>query len=165
MAKAEAVVSIGGDDASSLVVFKAKQPAELPKLFDVATELCASGCQVELAAESTGTYSDVLVYQARQRKFSVFQVSTKHVHDAKEKHDGVPSKHDAKDATLIRWLHAQGKSRPWPEVSRSAERRRWYRVARRRCTGTWPTRTGWRRCWRGTGRSCRRWRRRSGCFC
>jgi len=113
VAKSEAVVSIGGDDAESIVVFKVKQPAELPQLFEIATALQAAGYEVELAAESTGTYSDVLVYQARQRKLPVFRVSTKFVHDAKEIHDGVSSKHDAKDATLILWLHVQGKSRPW----------------------------------------------------
>jgi transposase len=113
VAKSEAVVSIGGDDGESIVVFKVKQPAELPQLFEIAMELRASGYDVELAAESTGTYSDVLVYQARQRELSVYRVSTKFVHDAKEIHDGVSSKHDAKDATLILWLHVQSKSRPW----------------------------------------------------
>jgi transposase len=113
VAKSEVVVSIGGDDAESIVVFKVKQPAELPLLLEIATELRTAGYEVELAAESTGTYSDVLVYQARQRKLPVFRVSTKFVHDAKEIHDGVSSKHDAKDATLILWLHVQGKSRPW----------------------------------------------------
>ena len=130
VAKSEAVVTIGGDDGESIVVFKVKQPAELPKLFEIATELRAAGYQVELAAESTGTYSDVLVYQARQRHFSVYQVSTKFVHDAKEILDGVPSKHDAKDATLILWLQVQGKSRPWPEQG-EAQRRAKAVVSRR----------------------------------
>jgi transposase len=115
VAKSEVVVAIGGDDAESIAVFKVKQPAEIPLLLEIATELRAAGYQVEFAAESTGTYSDVLVYQARQRELSVHRVSTKFVHDAKEIHDGVPSKHDAKDATLILWLHVQGKSRPWLE--------------------------------------------------
>src|SRR5262249_54546966 len=35
VAKSEVVVSIGGDDAESIVVFKVKQPAELPQLFEV----------------------------------------------------------------------------------------------------------------------------------
>ena len=122
VAKSEAVVSIGGDDGESLVVLKVKQPAELPQLFEIATELRAAGYEVELAAESTGTYSDVLVYQARQRELSVYRVSTKFVHDAKEIHDGVSSKHDAKDATLILWLHVQGKSRPWLQQDESQRR-------------------------------------------
>lgn len=130
VAKSEAVVSIGGDDAESIVVFKVKQPAELPKLFEVATELRVAGYRVEFAAESTGTYSDVLMYQARLRNFPVYQVSTKFVHDAKEIHDGVPSKHDAKDATLILWLQVQGKSRPWPEQG-EAQRRAKAVVSRR----------------------------------
>jgi len=124
VAKSEVVVSIGGDDATSVALFKAKQPAELPQLFALATEVRAAGFQVEFAAESTGTYSDVLVYQAQLRNVPVFQVSTKFVHDAKEIHDGVPSKHDAKDASLILWLHVQGKSRPWlarPESQRRAK--------------------------------------------
>lgn len=122
VAKSEVVVSIGGDDGKSIVVFKAKQPAELPLLFEVATELGASGYQVELAAESTGTYSDVLAYQTQQRKLPMYQVSTKFVHDAKELHDGVPSKHDAKDASLILWLHKEGKSRPWVALEESQRR-------------------------------------------
>lgn len=122
VAKSEAVVSIGGDDAESIVVFKVKQPAELPQLFEVATTLRDAGYEVEFVAESTGTYSDVLVYQARQRKFPVYRVSTKFVHDAKEIHDGVASKHDAKDATLILWLHIHGKTRPWLEQGESQRR-------------------------------------------
>jgi transposase len=130
VAKSEVVVSVGGDDGKSIVVFKAKQPAELPQLLDFATELQAGGYQVELAAESTGTYSDVLVNQARRRKLPVYRVSTKFVHDAKEIHDGVPSKHDAKDATLILWLHVQGKSRPWQQPE-EAQRRAKAVVSRR----------------------------------
>jgi transposase len=130
VAKSEAVVSIGGDDGESLVVFKVKQPAELPQLFEIATELRTAGYEVELAAESTGTYSDVLVYQARQRALSMHRVSTKFVHDAKEIHDGVASKHDAKDATLILWLHVQGKSRPW--LSQEDSQRRAKAVVSRR---------------------------------
>ena len=122
VAKSEVVVSIGGDDGEAIVVFKVKQPAELPQLLNLATELRASGYEVELAAESTGTYSDVLVYQARQRGLSVHRVSTKFVHDAKEIHDGVASKHDAKDATLILWLHVQGKSGPWLPQEESQRR-------------------------------------------
>lgn len=122
VAKSEAVVSIGGDDTESIVVFKVKQPAELPELLEIAMELRTAGYEVELAAESTGTYSDVLVYQARQRKLPVYRVSTKFVHDAKEIHDGVSSKHDAKDATLILWLHVQGKSRPWLQQEESQRR-------------------------------------------
>src|SRR4051812_32154708 len=82
VAKSEVVVALGGDDGEAIVVFKAKQPAELPQLFAIATELRTSGYQVEFAAESTGTYSDVLVDQARQRELSVHRVSAKYVHDA-----------------------------------------------------------------------------------
>jgi hypothetical protein len=71
VAKSEAVVAIGGDDGESIVVFKVEQPAELPHLFEIATALRTAASEVELAAESTGTYSDVLVYQARQRELSV----------------------------------------------------------------------------------------------
>jgi transposase len=122
VAKSEVVVALGGDDGESIVVFKAEQPAELPQLFAIATELRTAGYEVELVAESTGTYSDVLVYQAQRRELSVHRVSTKFVHDAKEIHDGVSSKHDAKDATLILWLHVQGKSRPWLQQEESQRR-------------------------------------------
>lgn len=122
VAKSEVVVALGGDDGKSIALFKAKQPAELPQLLAIATALQASGYQVELVSESTSTYGDVLLYQARLLKLSVHRVSTKFVHDAKEIHDGVPSKHDAKDATLILWLHATGKTRPWVEQEPSQRR-------------------------------------------
>jgi hypothetical protein len=75
----EVVVALGGDDGESIVVFKAEQPAELPQLFAIATELRTAGYEVELVAESTGTYSDVLVDQAQRRELSVHRVSTKFV--------------------------------------------------------------------------------------
>jgi hypothetical protein len=41
------VVAIGGDDGESIVVFKVKQPAELPHLLEIATALRTAGYEVE----------------------------------------------------------------------------------------------------------------------
>ena len=51
VAKSEVVVAVGGDDGESSVVFKVKQPSELPQLFEIATELGGAGYKVEFAAE------------------------------------------------------------------------------------------------------------------
>lgn len=72
--------------------------------------------QVVGVMEPTGTYGDALRYQLHVRGVPVHRVSTKHVHDAAELYDGVPSKHDAKDASVLTWLYVQGKSKPWTPV-------------------------------------------------
>jgi transposase len=75
--------------------------------------LAAAGRQLQVALEPTGTYGDALMHQCDVRGLPVFLVSPKRTHDAKEIFDGVPSQHDAKDATLIARLHAHGLSRRW----------------------------------------------------
>jgi transposase len=89
------------------------QPAETGTLLAVVAEVRAAGHPVEVVMEPTGTYGDALRYQLQAQGVSVFLVSAKHVHDAAEIFDGVPSKHDAKDAAVIAWLHAQGKTHLW----------------------------------------------------
>ena len=50
------------------------------------------------------------------RSIAVYRVSNKHVADAAEVFDGSPSKHDSKDASVIAWLHAHQRSKPWLEL-------------------------------------------------
>lgn len=78
-------------------------------------------CSVEVIMESTSTYGDAMRYQFRTAGFSVYQISTKRVCDAREVFDGVPSMHDAKAATLIAELHRKGLTETWQEKS-STER-------------------------------------------
>ena len=87
-------------------------------------QLIAEGRKVVAVMEPTGTYGDAIKYQLMRRGIDVYRVSTKHVHDLAEVYDRVPSKHDAKDACLIAWLHAQGRSSLWPELPESRRRMR-----------------------------------------
>jgi transposase len=84
-----------------------------------------AGKQLQMVLEPTGTYGDPLVAQFDRRGLPVFLVSPKRTHDAKEIFDGVPSKHDPKDATILARLHAQGLSRRWAPAD---ERRRTLRA-------------------------------------
>ena len=74
---------------------------------------------VNVALESTGRYGDILVAQLRQAQISVFGANTKRVHDAAEEYDGVPSKHDSKDAAIIADLQRRGKNNPLREQTAS----------------------------------------------
>lgn len=69
--------------------------------------------QVVVVLESTGTYGEPLRALAFERGWQVRLVSAKRVSDIREVYDGVPSLHDAKAATLIAKLHADGLSQPW----------------------------------------------------
>ena len=79
--------------------------------------LKAAGKQVQMVMEPSGTYGDALRHRCREHGCEVFMLNPKKTHDAKELFDGVPSQHDAKDATVIARLHAQKLSRPWEPPS------------------------------------------------
>jgi transposase len=100
-------------------------PAQAGAFFALLEELHKAGKELQMVLEPTGTYGDPLVEQFHQRNLPVFLVSPKRTHDAKEIFDGVPSKHDPKDATIIARLHAQGLSRRWAPAD---ERRRMLRA-------------------------------------
>lgn len=82
------------------------------------------GRGVVAVMEPTGTYGDAIRHQLLERGIEVHRVSTKHVHDIAELYDRVPSKHDAKDACMIAWLHARGRSSPWPALPENRRRMR-----------------------------------------
>jgi transposase len=91
-------------------------PQDTRRLVEVVSTL-ATVSQIEVALEPTGTYGDVVRALLRGLGLPVFRVSTKRSRDAAELYDGVPSQHDAKCAAIVGWLHNQGRSEPWPEVS------------------------------------------------
>ena len=68
---------------------------------------------ITVGLESTGTYGDALRYALHKAGFAVFRVSGKAVGDYEEIFDGVPSKHDGKDAAIIAELLAFGKATQW----------------------------------------------------
>jgi transposase len=57
--------------------------------------------RVEIALEPSGCYGDSLRWQLYTRKYEVYRVSGKAVHDYREVNDCVPSSHDAKARALI----------------------------------------------------------------
>lgn len=91
-------------------------PAQTNKFVSLLAEVQRTGRVVEVAMEPTGTYGDALRYRLGAASIAVFRVSNKHVHDASELFDGSPSKHDGKDAGVIGWLHAHGRSKRWEEL-------------------------------------------------
>jgi transposase len=88
-------------------------------MLDMLKEL---SCPVVAVMESTSTYGDAIRYQLRQLGFEVHQASAKRVHDAKEVHDGVPSLHDAKAASIIEEHYRLGYTKPWEELTDEARK-------------------------------------------
>ncbi len=88
-------------------------PDQLSQVLALAAQIVADGRSVQFVLEPTGTYGDPIVAQAHRAGHEVFLVSPKRTHDAAEVFDGVPSKHDPKDATIIARLHAQGIATRW----------------------------------------------------
>lgn len=93
-----------------------KAPEDTRRLVEVVAALAAVS-EIEAALEPTGTYGDVLRALLGGLGVPVFRVSTKRSKDAAELYDGVPSQHDAKCAAIVGWLHGQGRSELWLEVS------------------------------------------------
>jgi len=81
--------------------------------YEVLSALKCLACPLDVVMEFTGTYGDALRYQFKQSGFRIYQMNAKRVSDAQEIYDGVPSTHDAKSATVITRLHAEGLSKPW----------------------------------------------------
>jgi len=115
VAKTKMVAAIASGAGAPLAIVKWRQPAQTMEFVSLVKALGACGRVVTCVMEPTGTYGDALRYQLESVAVPVHLVSANHVHDAAEIYDGVPSKHDAKDAAVIAWLHAQGKTRPWPQ--------------------------------------------------
>jgi hypothetical protein len=93
-----------------------KAPDETMQMVELVSQLMAV-CTLDVALEPTGTYGDAIRGLMDGLGLAVYRVSPKRASDAAEIYDGVPSQHDAKCAAIIGWLHAQGRSERWNEVS------------------------------------------------
>lgn len=105
-------------------IIRFDHPTATPMFLDLVARLATNGHSPVVILEPTGTYGDALRYQLGERGIPVYRVSTKHVSDSKELFDRVPSKHDAKDACVIAWLHANGRSTLWTPMSATQRRLR-----------------------------------------
>lgn len=94
-----------------------QQPEQTNEVLTILADIKSQGFAIAAVMEPTGTYGDPLRQQLQTAQISVYLASAKHVHDAAELYDGVPSKHDAKDAAVLAWLQSQGKTRLWPELT------------------------------------------------
>jgi transposase len=110
VAKVDMVAAIAAADGRVLSTICWKAPEQNPVVLALLRRFRLDGVSVEVVMEPSGTYGDVLRNQLDQDAFPVFMVSGKRVFDAKEIFDGVPSLHDAKSASIIAKLHADGLS-------------------------------------------------------
>lgn len=119
VAKRKFLAALCGAEADARLVVRFEHPAQTQSFVDLLSGLSKTGRCIEVAMEPTGTYGDPLRYQLGRRELAVFRVNNKHVHDAAEIFDRSASKHDAKDACLIAWLHVQKRSARWVELSQT----------------------------------------------
>ena len=115
--KLEVFAVVRWADGSFERPWKVKNPTEIRRLVSLLRVL-ARNRSVTLAMESTGTYGDALRQALTDAELEIHRVSAKAVQDYAEIFDGVPSKHDGKDAAIIAELIALGKSWPWPFEAR-----------------------------------------------
>lgn len=107
-------------DGVVALTVKWRHPAETPDFVALMRAFSTGGARVAL--ESTSRYGDILVDRLRQAGILVHGASTKRVHDAAEEYDGVPSKHDAKDAAVIADLLRRNRTHVLREVTESERR-------------------------------------------
>lgn len=117
VAKEAMVAAVVDEGHAVLCTVRWSHPTETGVLLDLLEALREHAADVRVAMESSGTYGDALRWQCLTRAFDVHRVSAKHTHDMAEVYDGVPSKHDAKDAAIVGMLCLDGRSRPWPVTS------------------------------------------------
>lgn len=110
-----AVLASGAGEPFEIIRFE--HPVNTFRFLDVLTRIRDAGLRVVVVMEPTGTYGDSIRHQLALRSIPVRRVSTKHVSDCAELYDRVPSKHDAKDACVIAWLHSTGRSTAWEPTS------------------------------------------------
>jgi transposase len=80
----------------------------------------ASGRQLRIALEPSGTYGDALRQALHDAGLEALRISPKAAKDYAEVFDGVPSQHDGKDAAVVAELAALGKGRVWPFAAADA---------------------------------------------
>lgn len=121
VAKHKMVAAITPNHGAVAGSIKWQQPEQTAAFLQFVDALRAACPATAVAMEPTGTYGDALRQQLVVRDVPVHMVACGAVKRASELYDGVPTKHDAKDAAVIAWLHGHGKSRAW--VPLDAERR------------------------------------------
>jgi transposase len=117
VAKRKFLAAICAAEGEMRLVVRFEHPAQTQLFVNLLEGMSKAGRSIEVAMEPTGTYGDPLRYQLGRRELPVFRVNNKSVHDAAELFDRSPSKHDAKDACLIAWLHVHQRSTRWVELS------------------------------------------------
>jgi transposase len=124
VAKRKFLCALASEEGEVEVLLRFEHPSTTNVFLVLLEQLMSEGRKVVAVMEPTGTYGDALRHQLYRREIEVYRVSTKHVHDIAELYDKVPSKHDAKDACLIAWLHAHGRSARWVELPENRRRMR-----------------------------------------
>jgi transposase len=114
VAKTKMVAVIADAQGQPLQTVKWQQPRQTPAFVALVQALGAGDRRVEAVMEPTGTYGDPLRDQLQRHGVPVFLASAHLVRNLGLVYDGVPSKHDAKDAAVLAWMHSQGKTKPWP---------------------------------------------------
>ncbi len=125
--KGEVLTVVRWSDGTFERPWKAKNPTEISELVAL-LQVLAKDRAVTVAMESTGTYGDALRQALSDAGLTVHRVSGKAAHDYAEIFDGVPSKHDGKDAAVVAELSAFGKSWPWacsPRKGKDAQMAYW----------------------------------------
>jgi transposase len=113
------MVAVFADGGQVLATVTWQQPEQTKEVLAILADINCQGFGLIAVMEPTGTYGDPLRQQLLATQIPVYLASAKHVHDAGELYDGVPSKHDAKDSAVLAWLQSQGKTRLWPELTES----------------------------------------------
>jgi transposase len=124
VAKAAFVAVIRTTVEEMIRIVRFEHPSETRQFLDLVKALQVRAGQVTVLMEPTGTYGDAIRYQLGLLGVEVRMVQPKRTHDAREVFDGVPSKHDQKDAVTMSMLHEAGASRKWqsPDEQRRALR-------------------------------------------
>jgi transposase len=115
VAKVDMVAAFATSDGQVLSTISWKAPMQNAKVVALLTGFKAAGLKVEAVLESTGTYGDVLRFALETADIPVYRVNCKRTFDAREVFDGVPSLHDAKSASILAKLHAEGLSSLWTQ--------------------------------------------------
>ena len=122
VAKRKFLAAFTSTDGNIAEILKFDHPMSTRTFLGVIEGLLCAGRRPVVVMEPTGTYGDAMRHQFSLLQVPVYRVSTKHVSDSAELYDSVPSKHDAKDACVIAWLHTTKRSARW--VPTSPEQRR-----------------------------------------
>ena len=125
VAKLKMMAGFGSEDGTVARLVRFENPAQTRAFVELALETGkALAVPVEALMEPSGTYGDGLRVLLAASGVSVFMLSPKRVHDAKEVFDGVPSLHDAKSCVVMAQLHRQGVSRAYSAPSADRVRMR-----------------------------------------